>query len=151
MKVEELIEKLVCYPKGLEVRIMNTVIDSDESCPSFELTSVESFSEIAREAETDGLNPDTDCVLLEFSDSLYIKEIYDIKFNPNAIPMLPVKSSQINSVGWQSDTLFIEFTKGTIYSYKNVPESFFEALKKAESVGKYFASEIKGKFELWKD
>jgi hypothetical protein len=60
--------------------------------------------------------------------------------------MIPVTSSQIKSVGYASNTLYIEFTKGTVYSYASVPESFFEALKKAESVGKYFGSEIKGKF-----
>jgi hypothetical protein len=67
-----------------------------------------------------------------------------------SIPMIPVTSSQIKSVGYRDNTLFIEFTKGSVYSYANVPETFFEALKKAESVGKYFASEIKGKFEFTK-
>jgi hypothetical protein len=78
-------------------------------------------------------------------------ELYDYWLkSKSSIPMLPVKSSQINSVGWQSGTLFIEFNKGTVYSYDRVPESFFEALKKAESVGKYFAAQIKGKFEFEK-
>jgi hypothetical protein len=66
------------------------------------------------------------------------------------IGMLPVTSSQIKSVGWHFDTLYIEFTKGTVYSYASVPENIFESLKKAESAGKFFGSEIKGKYDFIK-
>jgi hypothetical protein len=91
---------------------------------------------------------------LEGSKKKYtIFDIYDYWFANiynKSISMLPVTSSQIKSVGYASNTLYIEFLKGTVYSYASVPESFFEALKKAESVGKYFASEVKGKFDFEK-
>jgi hypothetical protein len=82
-----------------------------------------------------------------------LKDIYDYWFknikNP-VISMLPVTSSQIKSIGYAGSTLYIEFNKGTVYAYSDVPESFFEALKASESKGIYFGKEIKGKFDYAK-
>lgn len=94
----------------------------------------------------------------EWKESEYegIKDAYNYWFTHiykegiAPISMIPVASSQIKSVGYTSDTLYIEFNKGTVYSYDKVPETIFEALKAAESVGKYFGSEIKGKFDYAK-
>jgi hypothetical protein len=82
MKVNELIERLKNYSPDMEVRIMNTAIDEDEACPSFELTSVESASEIASTVQEIFGNPNTDCVFLEFTDDLHIMDEYNIHYNP---------------------------------------------------------------------
>lgn len=58
----------------------------------------------------------------------------------------PVKSSNIASVGYETDsqTLEIEFNNGTVYQYFDVNEQVFNELKGASSVGGYLASHIKG-------
>ena len=57
-----------------------------------------------------------------------------------------VKSSNIASIGYDSDTqtLEIEFMNGSIYQYFDVPRSQYEALMGAGSLGEYFNSNIKG-------
>lgn len=56
-----------------------------------------------------------------------------------------VTSSAIENVSYDKDTqtLRLEFKQGTEYDYPNVPENEFNGLVKAESVGKYFNSNIK--------
>lgn len=58
----------------------------------------------------------------------------------------PVSSSSLTSVGYSSDDalLEIEFNDGRIYQYFDVPSLVYEALVGAESVGNYFASNIRG-------
>lgn len=57
---------------------------------------------------------------------------------------IEVESSQIESVAWDSDTLFIRFHGGNVYSYEDVEEEEYKALLNAESVGKHFSKYIKG-------
>jgi hypothetical protein len=81
------------------------------------------------------------------------KELYDawfIHIHNKGIPMLPVTSSQIKSVGFKDNTLYVEFNTGDVYSYKDVPDGLFVNLRFAESVGKFFASEVKGKYDYVK-
>jgi hypothetical protein len=85
------------------------------------------------------------------------REIYEWWFknikSHGGARMLPVTSSQIKSVGYASNTLYIEFTKGVVYAYANVPESHYNALgmfNPPHSVGKYFAENIKGKYDFAK-
>lgn len=48
----------------------------------------------------------------------------------------PVSSSRISSVGWENDTLEVQFTKGgAIYQYYNVSKSEYEAFINASSLG----------------
>ncbi len=70
---------------------------------------------------------------------------------------IPVKSSQIKSVGFEVirddapncegsqavGVLEIEFKGGSVYRYDNVPSEEFDALMIAESVGAYFGKNIK--------
>lgn len=66
------------------------------------------------------------------------------------IKMIPVKSSQIKSVGYdaEANVLYLEFTNGVVYLYSSVPVKVYETLLiPTMSVGKYFYQEIKGKFE----
>lgn len=58
-----------------------------------------------------------------------------------------VKSSNIAKVRYVDGGMELQFTNGAVYRYKDVPEEVFNELLKAESVGKFFFSHIKGKFE----
>ena len=64
--------------------------------------------------------------------------------------MTPVTSSQIKSIGYDSGTLYIEFLKGSVYTYSDVPELCFKLMLKVESPGKYFSEYIKGKYDFIK-
>ena len=66
--------------------------------------------------------------------------------NMNTIDMQPVKSSQIDSVGYDpaTKTLAVKFLTGGIYHYANVEPEAFDALKSADSIGKHFGQHIRG-------
>lgn len=57
--------------------------------------------------------------------------------------MQSVTSSNIAEVGHEGTTLRIKFNIGSVYEYENVTAATFQALLTAESVGKYFAANIK--------
>ena len=65
-------------------------------------------------------------------------------------PMIPVQSSQISYIGFEEETniLYVTFSNNTTWVYYSVSKEVFEALKNATSVGKYFNSEIKGKYDM---
>lgn len=65
-----------------------------------------------------------------------------------AIAYQPVTSSQLAECGYDAEAkvLGIKFVGGGTYHYSNVPQETFDALMRAESVGKYFGSNIRGKF-----
>lgn len=60
----------------------------------------------------------------------------------------PVDSSNIQSIGYDSDsqTLEIEFHSGEIYQYFNVPSSLFEKILAANSQGEFFHQFIKNNY-----
>lgn len=60
-----------------------------------------------------------------------------------------VKSSNIKSIGYDADskTLEVEFIGGRLYQYKNVDSEKHDALMKSESVGKFYAANIKNKYD----
>jgi hypothetical protein len=64
--------------------------------------------------------------------------------------MFPVQSSQISYIGFEEETniLYVTFSNNTTWAYYSVSKEVFEALKNATSVGKYFNSEIKGKYDM---
>jgi KTSC domain len=66
------------------------------------------------------------------------------------IERAPVESSGLVSIGFapKARVLEIEFRSGAIYRYLGVPPTVFEAFKKAESKGRYFAQSIRGKYEF---
>ena len=57
-----------------------------------------------------------------------------------------VESSVIDAVGY-SRVLEIRFESGRVYQYYNVPEDIFEGMMQAESKGRYFNANIRGKFD----
>lgn len=63
--------------------------------------------------------------------------------------MQEVKSSQIAGIAYDSETqkLRIKFSgNGKLYEYDDVPSEVAGGLGGAESVGKFFGSTIRGKF-----
>ncbi len=60
----------------------------------------------------------------------------------------PVSSSNVASVGYDQNTmtLEVEFMKGSVYQYFDVPESEYSNLIGAESVGRYLNQNIKGNY-----
>lgn len=63
------------------------------------------------------------------------------------IPMTPVTSSQIESIGYDtaSKTLAVKFKRGGLYHYADVPEHKHAAMMDPEaSVGTYLGKHIKG-------
>lgn len=65
------------------------------------------------------------------------------------IPMLGVKSSQVESIGHLGDTLAVKFKSGGTYHYHGVTAQQFAGLKSAESIGKALGA-IKAKHKFTK-
>lgn len=65
-----------------------------------------------------------------------------------AIPTNKVESSNIAAIGYdaESKTLQVDFTSGKRYQYQNVPPETFAEFQAANSVGKYFAANIRPGF-----
>lgn len=59
--------------------------------------------------------------------------------------MMPVKSSNLQSLGYGSG-MFVRFHGGSMYRYPDVPKELYEQGLKAESVGKWFSTEIRGQY-----
>lgn len=65
------------------------------------------------------------------------------------IKLTPVVSSNIAATGYDAGTktLAVQFKSGTaIHYYQDVPPEVAEGLANAESVGRYFAQNVRGKF-----
>lgn len=65
---------------------------------------------------------------------------------------MKVKSSTLNQIeyDYETHTLQVEFRQGSIYKYFEVPEEAYESLIQAESIGKYFNSNIKRQYGVEK-
>ena len=63
--------------------------------------------------------------------------------------LIDVVSSNIKQIGYDEETktLGIVFNNDTLYHYSNVEKEEFEGLRDADSVGKYFHSNIKGFYD----
>lgn len=66
------------------------------------------------------------------------------------IAMTGVKSSQIESIGHQGDTLAVKFKSWGLYHYHGVTAQQFAAMQKADSVGSYLHQHIKPKHKFSK-
>ena len=62
--------------------------------------------------------------------------------------MKPVKSSNLTHVGYDAATreMAVTFGSGKTYHYADVPEDVMAQFMEADSKGKFFARNIKGKF-----
>lgn len=65
---------------------------------------------------------------------------------------VPVSSSNLQSVGYSADssTLEIEFIRGGVYQYFDVPQGEHEGLMSSDSKGKYFLANIKNRYPYLK-
>jgi hypothetical protein len=66
--------------------------------------------------------------------------------------MIPLISTDIVAAGYddQRQILAIEFTRGRIYSYRDVPEEIFSGLLTSTSPGTFFRVEIMDEFDFRK-
>lgn len=64
--------------------------------------------------------------------------------------MISVSSSDLASVGYEYDTLYIRFINGGVYAYYNVPVEVYNSLLHASSKGKYFHAHIKNLYNYRK-
>lgn len=78
-------------------------------------------------------------MLVEFAEALLRCE--DILLDEDA--WVDVQSSNLKRVKYFMDTLYVEFHSGAIYRYHEVPAYVYEALLKADSIGKFFNKIIK--------
>ena len=69
---------------------------------------------------------------------------------PKQIALSPVKSSQIESIGHDGDTLAVKFKNGGIYHYQDVSAAQFAELQKADSIGSHFGKHIRPKHKFTK-
>lgn len=60
--------------------------------------------------------------------------------------MYCVNSSNVVSIGYENNDLYVEYRRGT-YKYKNVESQVFSNLMKAESKGKFLCANVKGKYD----
>jgi len=72
-----------------------------------------------------------------------------------ALKMQKVKSSNIDSVGYDKDsmTLVVRFASGTTYEYLRVAPKQYSEMMNADSVGSYFSKNIRNqhRFNKLKD
>ncbi len=62
--------------------------------------------------------------------------------------MIPVKSSNIQSLGWSDQTgLAVRFSGGSLYTYRDAPKKIFDDMLQAESVGAAFRDHVRGKYK----
>lgn len=59
---------------------------------------------------------------------------------------VPVESSSIDSVGYEKNVLEVRFRNGGLYRYFDVPEQAVVSLMGAESKGRFFNEEIRGRY-----
>lgn len=59
------------------------------------------------------------------------------------------RSSNVRSVAYDDGNLFVEFTNGSLYKYKDVPEEVFDSFEKlseSDSFGKHFIATVRNNF-----
>jgi len=60
--------------------------------------------------------------------------------------LTPVSSSAIRAVGYDGDTLTVEFHNGDVYDHPGVPYEVYAALMAASSKGAYYTRYIRRRY-----
>lgn len=68
----------------------------------------------------------------------------------NLPTMVPVQSSNVESIGYQPNELHVRFKKGGHYVYTGTNGDLHQALLAAESKGRFIGEHLKGKFDCRK-
>ncbi|WP_341526037.1 KTSC domain-containing protein [Nostoc sp. UHCC 0302] len=78
-----------------------------------------------------------------------VSQTPELPFAEEPIAMLPISSSMASAVGYDDDEqiLQVEFQSGAVYQYSGVELDTWEDLQSADSIGRYFNEEIKGRYE----
>lgn len=64
----------------------------------------------------------------------------------------PVKSSYIDSIGYEDGTIEVTYRDGKVYRYIGVPADVYESVMGFESIGKAFQEQVlKGGFTVEKN
>lgn len=61
--------------------------------------------------------------------------------------MTPVQSSNLQSIGYDDNGLWVRFTGGGLYRYPMASRQLYEDGLKAESAGRWFRDHVRGKLE----
>lgn len=62
-------------------------------------------------------------------------------------PLIPVQSTNIQSLGFDKNGLWVRFMGGALYRYPMASKQLFDDGLKAESVGGWFRDKVRGKLE----
>lgn len=66
-----------------------------------------------------------------------------------AIKMLPVRSSNVDEIGYDAKErrLWIRFLDGSLYRYEDVPQSIWRSFKIAPSKGRFVWQNVRDRYE----
>lgn len=64
--------------------------------------------------------------------------------------LIPVSSSMLQAVGYDAanNALYVRFNNGKLYRYLDVPSGEYEAMRAADSVGRYLNGSIKPNYRV---
>jgi hypothetical protein len=62
-----------------------------------------------------------------------------------------VDSTLLHSIGYEDGKLYVNFLKGGLYSYDDVPREVFDDFMAAPSAGKFFLTKIKNQYPTTKE
>ncbi|BAZ70456.1 hypothetical protein NIES4106_52500 [Fischerella sp. NIES-4106] len=78
-----------------------------------------------------------------------VAEAKDLLLYEQSIPMLPIHSSMATAVGYDDNKniLQVEFHNGAVYQYSDIDQHTWQDLQQADSIGKFFNENVKGKYQ----